>query len=173
MVENEKVKIAENIYVRHITYEDTPTVVKWRNNPRVVNNFLYRGPFTEEIHNNWMKTKVESGEVIQFVIEVQEYGTIIPVGSIYYRDVDLNAGTAEYGIFIGEDDYIGRGIGSVVASWAVDYAREELNLKTLILRVLIDNLAAIRSYEKAGFIPTEVQKNYIDNRDLMLMKVDL
>ena len=173
MMENERIRISKNIYVRPITLEDTPAVVMWRNNPRVINNFLYRGPFTEEIHNNWMNTKVKSGEVIQFIIEFQEGEAAVPIGSVYFRDVDINARTAEYGIFVGEDKYIGRDVGSIVTSWAVNYAREVIGIKILNLRVLMDNLAAVRSYEKAGFIPTEVQKNYIDNRDLMLMKVDL
>ena len=100
----------DKIYLRNITYEDTPLVVKWRNNERVRNNFIYREVFTEDIHNNWMKTKVETGEVVQLIIcqktdsnENESEGTLIerPVGSVYLRDIDMNEKTAEYGIFIG------------------------------------------------------------------------
>ncbi|WP_196811543.1 GNAT family N-acetyltransferase [Butyrivibrio sp. VCD2006] len=153
----------DKVYLRKITYEDTPMVVRWRNNPRVRNNFIYREVFTEEIHNNWMKTKVETGEVVQLIICQKENDSIpgkadadeYPVGSVYLRDIDMANKTAEYGIFIGEDDAIGKGFGNEAADLMCRYAREELGLKKLILRVFVDNTAARKSYEHAGFIKTE------------------
>ena len=47
-----------------------------------------------------------------------------PVGSVYFRDIDHDNKKAEYGIFIGEADAAGRGIGSETARLAADYARE-------------------------------------------------
>lgn len=164
----EKISLQQNISVRPIEMDDTLNVVKWRNNERVINNFLYRGEFNEETHKEWMRTKVASGEVRQFIIE--EYDR--PVGSVYFRDIDMENQTAEYGIFIGEDDGIGHGIGTAVAKWAVEYAQKEMNLKTLFLRVIADNVAAIKSYEKAGFVSYEIKPDFIDGRDLVFMKKD-
>ena len=158
----EKVIEGEKVYLRKITYEDTPLVVKWRNNPRVRNNFIYREVFTEQIHNNWMKTKVETGEVVQLIIcprnnreqdakEKSEH----PVGSVYLRDIDMDEKTAEYGIFIGEDDATGKGYGNEAADLMCSYAAGELGLKKLILRVFADNMAALKSYEHAGFVKTK------------------
>ena len=151
----------DKIYLRKITYEDTPLVVKWRNNPRVRNNFIYREVFTEEIHNNWMKTKVETGDVVQLIICPKSVGadndtrSSMPVGSVYLRDIDMTEKTAEYGVFIGEDDAIGHGYGNEAADLMCRYAKEELGLKKLILRVFADNIAALRSYEHAGFVKTK------------------
>ena len=156
----EKVIEGDRVYLRKITYEDTPLVVKCRNNPRVRNNFIYREVFKEDIHNNWMKTKVETGEVVQLIIcprgdkNSEDAGAERPVGSVYLRDIDMNEKTAEYGIFIGEDDATGRGYGNEAAELMCRYAAKELGLKKLILRVFADNMAALKSYEHAGFVKT-------------------
>ena len=148
----------DKVYLRNITYEDTPLVVKWRNNPRVRNNFIYREVFTEDIHNNWMKNKVETGDVVQLIIcpiGDGDGGAEKPVGSVYLRDIDRVNKTAEYGIFIGEDDAIGHGYGNEAADLMCCYAAKELGLKKLILRVFADNTAARKSYEHTGFVKTE------------------
>ena len=151
--------IGEKIILREITYEDTPLVVKWRNNPRVRNNFIYRETFTDEIHNGWMKNKVETGEVVQLIIcrkdnlsdDGQENRPGTPVGSVYLRDIDNERKIAEYGIFIGEDSATGHGYGNEAAELMCEYAGKELGLQKLILRVFVGNEAAMKSYKHAGF----------------------
>lgn len=158
-----------DIVIRPIADEDTKRIVAWRNNPRVRGNFIFRETFTEEMHQNWMATKVASGEVEQFVIEWDSR----PVGSVYLRDIDLQQKCAEYGIFIGEDDAIGKGIGSYACKWAVEYSRKQLGLERLILRVFADNAAAAANYRGAGFTETERLKEYMDGRDLLMMECRL
>lgn len=135
------------VRIRLITKEDTPNIVAWRNNERVRNNFIFQEVFTEEMHNNWMDTKVASGEVVQFIIEREEDS--VPVGSVYFRDIE--DGRGEYGIFIGDDSAIGKGYGKQAAKLALDYAFHELGLEYIMLRVFADNISAIKSYERAGF----------------------
>lgn len=163
----------ERIYLRPITMADTARIVRWRNEERVRKNFIYQALFTEETHIRWMETKVASGEVIQFIICLKEKDR--PIGSVYFRDIDRNNRKAEYGIFIGEADMAGRGIGSETARLAVQYAREQLKLHKLLLRVFADNRGAVRSYEKAGFVQEgllraeyRTEEGY---RDLMMMAV--
>ena len=83
----------ERVLLRPITMEDTPRIVAWRNDPEVLQNFIYRGPFTAAVHINWTKTKVASGEVVPYVIEDRESGR--PVGSVYFRDVNRTFHSAE------------------------------------------------------------------------------
>ncbi len=139
----------EKINLRPMTYDDTDNIVKWRANKRVKNNFLYRGEITREVHESWIKTKVETGEVVQFIIEEAESDR--PIGSTYLRDIDREIGKAEFGIFIGEDDAVGRGYGTEAAKLIVNYAFSNLKLHKVYLRVLDENLVAKKSYEKVGF----------------------
>jgi len=159
------------IYLRPITMDDTERIVAWRNSDRVRRNFIDQALFTKEGHERWMRTKVASGEVVQFVICMKENHR--PVGSVYFRDIDRVNKKAEYGIFIGEDDAAGCGIGSEAARLAVGYARKELKLHKLMLRVFADNTAAIKSYRNAGFEQEAFLKDeFLQNgkyRDMLLM----
>ena len=150
MSEKEILKTGKLLSLRMITREDTDLVVKWRNNPRVRDNFVYREVFTREIHENWLEKKVFTGDVVQMII--MEKNNLRPVGSVYLRYTNEDKTEAEYGIFIGEDDAIGKGYGNETACLTTEYARDELGIKRLILRAFCYNTAAIKSYMKAGFV---------------------
>ncbi len=137
------------IYLRLMTHADTDRIVAWRNSESVRRNFIYQELFTRESHENWIKTMVETGRVVQMIICMLEDGE--PVGSVYIRDIDRRHSKAEYGIFIGEDAARGKGIGTAAAKLMLRYCFEVEKLHRVYLRALSSNEQAIRSYEKAGF----------------------
>lgn len=137
------------IYLRKMEVSDTEKIVEWRNKSRVRNNFIYQKPFTIEGHLNWLHTQIEPGHVVQFIICEKASGRA--VGSTYLRDIDREKGCAEYGIFIGENDAVGKGYGTQAAKLTLAYAFGELKLNYIFLRVFEDNTAARMSYKKAGF----------------------
>ena len=137
----------EQVTIRPVTEADTDRIIAWRNAPSVMAHFIYRTPLTRKAHLNWLHNRVETGEVAQFVI----YDGETAVGSVYLRDIDRNNRKCEYGIFIGDEDCRGKGIGTAAAKLALAHAFEELGLNRVYLRVFADNLGAIKSYEKAGF----------------------
>lgn len=137
------------IYLRPMTLEDTDKIVEWRNSDEVRRNFIYRGLFTKEVHENWVHTQVETGHVVQTIICDMDTGR--PLGSVYIRDIDRNHNKAEYGVFIGEPEARGRGVGTAAARLMLAYCFTEEKLHRVYLRALAENAQAIRSYEKAGF----------------------
>ena len=170
------------LYLRKIEYSDTENVVRWRNSDAVRTHFIDQRLFTKESHEGWLKNYVETGKVEQFIICIPKEASdeanlesYLPVGSVYIRDIDRIHNKAEYGIFIGEDWARGRGIGSKCAKLMVSYCFDTLHLHRLFLRVHADNLQAIKSYEKAGF----VQEAYLHDdvyvngeyKDIVLMAV--
>ncbi len=165
--------VGAHVYLRPIEMEDTKRIVRWRNQERVRHNFLYQKPFTKEGHEEWMRTKVATGEVVQFIICEKESGR--GVGSVYFRDIDMRHKKAEYGIFIGEADCAGKGWGTEVARLAVGYARDTLGLHKLMLRVFADNVGAVKSYQNAGFVQeAHLRDEFLQDgkyRDILLMAV--
>lgn len=161
------------IYLRMMTYDDTEKIVEWRNSDSVRKRFIYQGLFTKESHENWIKTMVETGKVVQMII--CETGTDKAVGSVYVRDIDKTHHKAEYGIFIGEKDARGKGYGTAAAKLMIQYCFDELMLHRLFLRVYAENERAIRSYEKAGFVKEAHLRDdvYIDGeyKDIVLMGI--
>ena len=109
------------VTLRPITDADTDLIVKWRNTPSVVQNFIFRQTFTPEMHRSWLATKVATGQVVQY-------------------------------IFIGEESARGKGLGTETARLFTDFGFAGLHLHRVSLRVLAENTAARRSYEKAGFV---------------------
>ena len=138
------------IYLRLMTFDDTDLIVSWRNSDAVRKNFIYQELFTREGHENWIHTQVETGRVVQMII--CEIATDKPLGSVYIRDIDRHHNKAEYGIFIGEDEARGRGVGASAAKLMLRYCFEEMGLHRVYLRAFAENKQAIGSYEKAGFV---------------------
>ncbi len=161
------------IYLREMIYDDTEDIVRWRNSEGVRKNFIYQGLFTKESHENWIKTMVETGKVVQLMI--CEAATNKPVGSVYVRDIDRTHNKGEYGIFIGEETARGKGYGTAAAQLMIKYCFEELKLHRLFLRVYADNYQAIRSYEKGGFVKEAYLRDdvFVDGRyrDIVLMGI--
>ena len=156
-----------------ITQEDTDLIVGWRNNPKVQNNFVFREIFTDEIHNKWMDNMVHTGKVVQFII--QDNDSEKKIGSVYLRDIDKQFNSAEYGIFIGEDEYRGKGLGSEAAKLIIDYGFHDLELHRIFLRVFRSNLVAVSSYKKAGFEVEGIARDmvYLDGcyQDMVFMSI--
>ena len=139
--------MTSSIHIRPITEADTDLILTWRNHPSVVMNFIYRSPLTREDHLHWMRTKVESGTVVQFIIEAEG----CPIGSVYLRDVDKVHQKAEFGIFLGNENARGKGYGTEATRLILKFAFETMGLNRIVLRVFAENERAIRCYEKAGF----------------------
>lgn len=159
----------EKVYLRPMTVEDTEDIVRWRNTEYVRDNFIYRGEFTREGHLNWIKTMVDTGKVSQYIIV--EKGTEKSIGSVFVRDIDYDKCEGEYGIFIGEKDALNQGYGNESAKLMLKIAREELKLKKIKLRVYENNIAAIKSYEYAGFKLIPDVKDYKNDKNVVFMEV--
>lgn len=139
-----------NIYLRLMEDCDTDRIIAWRNREDVRRNFIYREPFTREGHEHWVRTMICPGRAVQMIIVDKKED--LPLGSVYIRDIDRDHHKAEYGIFIGEPQARGRGIGTAAARLMLRYCFEEEGLHRVYLRALAGNHQAIGSYEKAGFV---------------------
>jgi len=149
----------EKVRLRPIKPEDTADIVRWRNNPQVQQFFIFREPFTPEMHQSWLETKVFTGKVIQYMIEDISSGQC--VGSVYFRDIDPINESAEYGIFIGEASARNRGFGSETARLFTDFGLNILKMHRISLRLLGGNIAARQSYENAGFVMEGLFKDMV------------
>ena len=165
----------KKIALRPMTKDDTSKIIAWRNNPRVRNNFIYQELLTPETHLNWIKTMIETGKAIQFIIVNHNNKISHDIGSVYFRDINSVHKKAEYGIFIGEDKALDFGYGTLACKLACRYGFEVMNLHKIFLRVFSDNFSAIRSYEKSGFIREGLLRDdvYINGkfRDILIMSM--
>jgi RimJ/RimL family protein N-acetyltransferase len=145
------------VSLRPIQDSDSALIVAWRNSEFVRPNFIYQEDFTVEGQLAWIETKVRTGQVAQFIIEettdTDDHGggAPTPVGSVFIRDIDTTHRRGEFGIFLGEPRFAGRGIGAAATALILDHGFDVLGLNRIFLRVLATNVRAIASYERTGF----------------------
>jgi RimJ/RimL family protein N-acetyltransferase len=74
------------------------------------------------------------------------------IGNIKYEPVDAVAGYAVMGVLIGEPAYRGRGVTAEVLDATARWLRDRRGIDEVVLGVHRSNAAAIRAYEKVGFV---------------------
>ncbi len=74
------------------------------------------------------------------------------IGNIKYEPVNSHLGYAIMGIMIGDSEFRGKGVASEVLKASAQWLKLYRNINQIVLGVNKDNLGAIRSYEKVGFI---------------------
>lgn len=149
----------KGIALRSITEADTENVLRWRNSDKVRRYFNYQEPVTENEHASWLEHEVQNGHVHQFIVHSNDLGK--DIGSVYLKNISETSRKAEYGVFFGEPEAIGKGYGTIVAKAMIDYAFNNLQLHKLYLQVHATNLRAIKCYEKAGFFTEAVLKDHV------------
>ncbi len=74
------------------------------------------------------------------------------IGFVVLFNTKWASGSAEMAVGIGEPAYRGHGYGSDALGLILNYAFSELNLFRVGLSVMDYNTAAIKAYERAGFV---------------------
>ena len=138
------------VMLRPLQEEDAQTSYGWRNDARI---WQYTGNrpdkvVTEAMERDWLRQVLARPNEARFAICVGAQHTY--VGNVQLTHI--TAGDAEFHIFIGDTRVHGQGVGTQATQLILDYARETLGLHEVYLSVHQDNLAAIRTYEKCGFI---------------------
>ncbi|MGK7876788.1 MAG: GNAT family N-acetyltransferase [Xenococcaceae cyanobacterium] len=123
------------------TWLKAPHVVRWWGNPSSHLQQALEHPSSDHAiivaddtpigYLRWQKVKK---------VELDAVGlTEIPLGSV---DID---------ILIGEVDYVGCGIGPLVLKKLVNHLSEDSSIPLIGMSTSVENTAAIKAYQKAGF----------------------
>jgi RimJ/RimL family protein N-acetyltransferase len=138
-----------NILIRPLTLEDAATSYKWRNDPEIW-RFTGARPskeITERTEREWLANSLMDKTKSRFAILVDG----VYVGNVQLTDI-IPQQSAEFHIFIGEKTVWGKGVAKEATSQILTYAKEVLKLPSVYLEVNKDNIAAIKAYEKNGFV---------------------
>jgi RimJ/RimL family protein N-acetyltransferase/glycosyltransferase involved in cell wall biosynthesis len=135
------------VIIRPLKFSDSSTSYLWRNDTEVW-KFTGNKPnllVTEELERKWISEKLLEKNSKRFAIEVDdEY-----VGNVQLTEI-TNRG-AEFHIFIGNKDYWGKGISYIAILQLLRYAKRNLSLEKIDLKVNPENKSAINLYKKVGF----------------------
>ena len=139
------------IIIRKANLSDIEDLFCWRNHPSVRKNSFNNSKILWEEHVEWF-----SSSLIDFnrLICIAERGDE-KIGMVRFDYHD------EFKVYISiylNPDFIGKGFGSEVLDLALNFFRKnnQWNCEKILAKVLVDNIASIKIFEKAGF-----EKNYI------------
>ena len=87
-----------------------------------------------------------------FFLGIFEKASGLHIGNIKYEPVDSALGYAIMGMLIGDLAYRGKKVGAEVLNASAGWLKEHRNIRQIVLGVSKDNHAAVKAYEKAGFV---------------------
>ena len=126
-----------------------PTYLKWRSDLEVLRGTgdSAQIPTVEALQAWYEQATNPSNRDVHFTI--YDLDDLAPVGTAALVRVDQHAGTAEFGLTIGERR--NQGLGTEATRLVLDWAFTVMGLRNILLVTFAWNLPAIRAYTKAGF----------------------
>lgn len=132
--------------------------VRWMND-REVNKYLESGgDYTIDMLKNYLDT-VEEQQIYFWAIHLKEGKHI---GNIKIDPINVRHRFGEYGILMGDREEWGKGYAKEASELVVDFCfNGELRLRKVILGVVRDNVAAVKLYEKLGFVVEGTLRSHV------------
>lgn len=128
-----------------INHRHTPSILKWRNDVSLRQNFLDQRTLTGEEQRFFLDDYFLK-ERLDFVLIDERRN--FPVGVFNLKNIQTEP---EIGQLIGESSYRGRGLGKEATRLVVQFALKTLGLKSVCARVKEKNLTNIELLKKLNF----------------------
>lgn len=138
--------------IRPLQPEDAYQLHPILTHPQVARNLLQVPSKTLASTVSWANTM----DPMRHRFVAERDGQVVGMGSLKQTNRPRLFHSGSLGLYL-HPDYWGKGIGSALMAQLLDMADNWLNLKRVELEVFTDNAAAIRLYEKFGFVPEGVR----------------
>ena len=154
--------VGKKTQLRAIEKEDMVIFQKWMNDPLLTIWLGPRFPISLDEQNRWYEKLITDTSKRKYLIENLEGK---PIGVVSLMALDLKNRCSEFGIYLGEQEAIGKGFGKDASMTLINFAFSEVGLNRLYLYVLEENNRAIKSFEECGFRKEAVlRENVFFNR---------
>ena len=123
-------------------------VRRWRNKKKIRKFMLTQHLIGREEHLRWLESLRQKDEQKFWIVFADE----IPIGSVYLQNINYTQLNSEWGFYIGEDAYIGKGLGKRIVCKLLKHFFEVMNFDVLSTKVFSDNIVALKLYRKFKFV---------------------
>ena len=149
-----------DIKLRPLELEDSDLLRKWRFFEDNYDYFYEYTPNSSYSNKNWVQNCLNKTNEINFIITGNN--SCIDIGMISLLEIDLRNKKCEMGrVLIANNSSRGKGLGTQAIKLVLEYAFNHLNLNKVYCEVFADNLRALNSYKKIGFVQDGLFKNHI------------
>jgi putative acetyltransferase len=147
-----------DVTIRPIRMEDAEDLLALANMPGVRWGTTRTGALTMMEQRRWLEGFATSTNQYCLCAEVdgRVVGTVHLTGAAGPR----TRHTAHLGMMV-RDDHVGRGIGTALLVATLDLADKWVGFHRIELDVMVDNLLAIRLYEKHGFVREGIYRDKV------------
>lgn len=145
-----------DIRLRKVKEADLERIMNWRMQPSVT-KYMYTDPqLTMEDQSKWHET-IQKQNCKYWVIRCDEHD----IGLFCFYKIDYVNLRGDWGWYIAEPDFKGKGIGKLLLYNIYDYGFNKLGLNKLCCEALENNEKAISLYKKSGAEIEGVRKEHI------------
>lgn len=141
--------VGKNVYLSPFNPDDAIQNTIWMNNLKLTNHIGQSFNVYTLANEKEFLEQDNSNTNINFCIVRLEDNKLL--GNCSITHILQVQGTAEIGIFIGDEENWGKGYGTEAIKLLIDFGFNYLNLNNIMLKVFSFNERAIKSYEKVGF----------------------
>lgn len=139
----------ERVALRPMTDADQDSFCAWMQNEELRQLIDDRRVPTMEDQRKWFTRSQQPDRAIFSIVTLPE-GTLIGNGGLV--DIEREKHAAQLRITIGNPDAWGKGYGTEAVALIIRHALTNLGLTEIWLKVLPENVRAIKTYEKNGFM---------------------
>jgi RimJ/RimL family protein N-acetyltransferase len=147
----------EKILLRPLNGADLEVICQWEAAQHIATAAFEHSSRRLTVSEEYM-SRINARTTRMFAIEAED-GTLI--GDIGLVEINWRRSEAELVVRIGHPKYLGKGYGHDAISSLLDYVFSTTRLDRIYLRVLADNLRAVRCFERCGF-----RKNWVMTRQI-------
>jgi RimJ/RimL family protein N-acetyltransferase len=151
------------VRLRPLDAADAERTRSWRNDPSVwARTMGFRLPITESMEQQWFASLAADNGLTRVVFAIDALdasgtsgtsGTSDElVGFVQLNEIDWPSRTASFGILIGDETRRGKGYGRRTLALVTAYAKDQLGLRKLTLKVVATNEDATALYRSSGWV---------------------
>lgn len=159
----------KTIYLKGLKKIDSDLIYTWKENENLRQTIGTVFPISEYEHEKWFEKKMLDSSSKLFSISYDD----IVVGLIGYNHIDYINRNAEIFIFIGDEKYRGKGIGTQALQKIINFSKNNLNLHMIYLYVFSNNEKAINLYKSLEFQSDGIlrESKYVEGKyiDILIM----
>jgi len=136
----------------------------WRNKERIRKSMLMQHQISRKEHFKWIENLTKNNNQKFWIV----FANGISIGSAYLQNTNYSKLSSEWGFYIGEDAYKGKGLAKYIVYKLLHHFFEVMKFDVLFTKVFSDNVPAIKTYRKFKF--SEIGRSSNNNsREIIIL----